>query len=115
MPEKKKIKRSDLEEKAYYKGLVRKKDKRIKSLEKEVSRLSKYLMRDDWDYEWDEDESKLTAPKKEKVWSCVKCETSEYHELIVPQKDSFRRYTTCKNCGNRTKVIIDGKIVDAGG
>ena len=70
MSRKSKIKRSDAEEKEYYKGLVRKRDKRIKLLEREVSRLTKYLMRDDTGYDWDEEESKIIPPKPDS-WICA--------------------------------------------
>ena len=103
MTSKTKQKRSESEEKEYYKGVIRKKNKRIKLLERENARLTQYLMRDDWEYDWDEEESKLLALKKESFWSCSVCKSTEFSELILP----LRKYITCDSCGKRTKVVID--------
>ena len=109
MPIKTKIKRSEAEEKEYYKGLVRKKDKRIKLLEREVARLSKYLMRSDWEEDHEEIEQKPVNTKKKKTWVCVKCGADDYDEITLPQRNLIRKYTTCNGCGNRTRVTIDDK------
>ena len=97
---------SDAEEKEYLKGEVRKRDKRIKSLEKEVGRLTKYLMRDDWDFDWDEKESKVKSPKK---WKCSKCGFDRFDQIELPQGDIIKRYVTCKGCGHRTGSKVNVK------
>ena len=103
---------SDAEEKEYYRGLVRKRDKRIKLLEREVSRLTKYLMQADFDHYCEEDEPIIKAPKKTSNWSCPKCNHSECDELIIGRGMSMRKYVTCKGCSNRTRVIINDESMD---
>jgi len=115
MIKKPKIVRSAAEEKKHYKGVIRDKNKRIKILEREVSRLSKYLVREGFEYKWDEEENQVASPNQGPDWECVKCEHNECYEFELPQGSSIRKYFTCKNCGNRTRAVIDGKVMDPSG
>ena len=107
MSRKKKLPLSDAEEKEYLKGEVRKKDKKIKSLEREVNRLTKYLMREEVNYEWNEEELKIKAPAKEKQWKCPGCNSTKKDEITLPQGNIVKKYIICKDCGKKTGKKID--------
>lgn len=105
--------RSEVEDREHLRGIIRKKDKRIRLLEREVSRLTKYLMRVDFDVVYDEDEPRIKAPPREPDWTCKECGGHECDELILPQRNLIRKYTTCRDCGNKTRETIDDKTVAA--
>lgn len=115
MPKKNKTRRSESEEKEYYKGLIRKKDKRIKILEREISRLTKYLARGEVECEWDSEEGRIKSPANHDQWVCERCGSTECDELVLPQKHLVRKYITCKKCGNRSRVEIDGSPMATNG
>jgi len=105
--------KSDIEDKEYLKGLLRKKDKRIKVLEREVSRLTKYLMRADFDYNYDENEEVvIKAPHKEEKWKCSECGHAECSEITLSPGNIARKFITCKGCGNRTRIDLNDETVD---
>ena len=113
MAKKTKHSRSESEDREYLRGIIRKKDKQVKLLEREVLRLTKYLMRVEFDVSWDDkDEPKIKAPTRPSDWKCSECGHYACDEISLPQGSVVRKYVTCKQCGDRTRVIINGKPVD---
>lgn len=101
---------SDAEDREHLRGLIRKKDKRINLLEREVSRLTKYLIKADFDVfkeeEVVENVARIKAPLN-KDWTCENCDGHDCAEIIIPQRNSTRKYITCRGCGNRTRLTIN--------
>lgn len=94
--------KNDLE---YYRGLVRQLQKKVSSLEKENSRLSKLIRQDEERllHAIYDEPAKPKKAKKEKKWYCPKCEESEHTEMVLPQGNIHKVYKICKNCGHKDK------------
>lgn len=96
--------RSDKTDLEYYRGLARQLQKKVSSLEKENSRLSKLLRQEGdrlIDAEYEDEVADL--PKKEKRWMCQECFHREYSEMVLPQGNILKVYRICKNCNKKDK------------
>lgn len=111
----KKPDRTDAEEKTYYKGKVRGLQKRVKVLEREVSRLTKYLVQANFEMVGEDDgDITIKAPPKDTGWKCDECDHDECHELTLPFRGGFKTYFTCRQCGNRTRIVADERVDTSG-
>lgn len=102
-------KQSSADEKEHMRGVIRRQGKTIKSLKKEVSRLSKYLKNANFEYEYiDEDELFIKAPVvEENKWECSKCGVvDDFSTFEIFQGTQEVKYTKCNKCRYREKEII---------
>jgi formylmethanofuran dehydrogenase subunit E len=106
--------RTDAEDKEYYKGVIRKQSKRISALEREVSRLTKYLMRADFEYDIVDETPVIKSPSKG-TWECKDCNHTEKSEIQVRHNSIVKYYITCKGCGARSRILINEQHVDTNG
>lgn len=106
--------RTDVDDKEYYKGVIRKQNKRILILEREVNRLTKYLMRADFEYDIVDEHPVIKAPNKG-TWECKDCHHNEKSEIEVRHNNVIKYYITCKGCGSRSRVVINEQHVDTNG
>lgn len=106
-----KIEKTDKTDLEYYRGLVRQLQKKLASLEKENSRLSKAIRNEVerlYDSSYEEDDVFFEPVEefsgKPDKWKCKKCKHTECAEMVLPQGlDIIKIYLTCKQCGHREK------------
>lgn len=107
----------DREDREQLRGLVRHLRKRVKALERENSRLTKYLIHANYEADWsDPEEPVIKSPRNgESDWKCVSCGSTDHKKLDIPRLNCIIRYITCDGCGIRSKVTLDEQPVDSGG
>lgn len=110
----KKPERSEKESAQFYKGQIRQLKKRVKILERENSRLSKYLRNAiSWlpEESESEPETELIPSLRPTAWTCKPCGHTKYSEVVFPQANGLKtiKHVKCLNCGDREKIIIEEK------
>ena len=104
----KKPERSEKESVQYLKGEVRQLKKRCKILERENSRLNKYLRAA---ISWlPDDEESVDTPipsLRPTEWTCKPCGHTKKTEIVLPQADGkvTRKHVKCLNCGHKELYI----------
>ena len=106
---KKQPERSEMDEKHHLKGVIRDQQKRIKVLEREISRLKKYLTHNaQIEVEFDENDIVIKAPKREREWECVACGCPEFNDTFLPLPNGeVRSFRVCQKCYKREKLNDD--------
>jgi len=107
----KKPERSEKESAQFYKGQIRQLKKRIKVLERENSRLSKYL-RNAISWLPEETEDQVPIPSlRTPDWTCKSCGHTKCSEVVLPQANGKKtiKHIKCLNCGDREKIVTEEK------
>lgn len=108
----KKPERSEKESAQFYKGQIRQLKKRIKVLERENARLSKYLRHAiSWLPEEEEDDRVPIPSLRTPEWTCKLCAHTKFSEVVLPQANGKKtiKHIKCLNCGDREKIVIEEK------
>ena len=78
----------------YYLGIIREKDKEIRSLQRRIKQLNKFE-------HFHDKLSPVLKVKEEKLTTCSHCNEGQLEAVIVFNRQFFR----CNNCSYRTKAI----------
>ena len=99
-----KMEKTDKENSEYQRGEIRKLKKRVRMLERENARLSKYL-RNTIDWLPDEEDAPIPSLRPPK-WECKACGHTKFSELILPfSSGRVIKHRKCLECDEREKIV----------
>lgn len=103
--------KTDRDEKQYMVGQLRSTKKQLKYANREIARLRKLI---NFYQQYEEAEDAIPLPpiqKRQKEQVCSECKSENVDELLVglPNQEN-RQYITCRDCGKRSRIDLDGVL-----